>query len=304
MTASGGATGYQRPPALTPQEAEELALRHGLEPTGLRPSLGRYLVDLWRHRHLTWALAKGNFVAAHQDNYLGLLWSVINPLMLGVSYYLIFGVLIGTRGGIENFVAFLTAGLFAFIPISTAIITGGKALTSRMGMIRSLTFPRVMLPVTVVISEFLAAVPAFLILLVIAVASGEPLRLTWLLFPVALLVVFVFCLGVSMLTSRVVHAVRDLANLLPLVVRLLRYVSGIFFSIDVSLARFDGAPAWIGAALQYQPVAVLLTMVREALMVEFPLRWETWAIAGGWALGTFLVGFVVFWRGEGTYGRA
>ncbi len=290
--------------ALSPQEAEALAARHGLKQVGTRPGLPAYVADVWRHRHLMWELAKGNFVASHQDNYLGLLWAVINPLMLGVSYYLIFGILIGTRGGIENFVVFLTAGLFTYIPIASAITTGGRALLSRMGMMRSLRFPRVLLPVTVVLSEFLSAVPAFLTLLLIAVAVGEPVTPSWLLFPVALLIVLVFSLGVAMLVARVIHAVRDASNILPLVVRLLRYVSGVFFSVSYSMSRFENAPAWVGHLLEYQPVAVMLTMVRETLMREFPVDLTTWLVAGGWALAFFLVGFVVFWRGEASYGRA
>lgn len=289
---------------MSPQEAEALAARHGLSEVGVRPRLPAYVRDVWRHRHLMWELAKGNFVASHQDNYLGLLWAVINPLMLGVSYYLIFGILIGTRGGIDNFVVFLTAGLFTFIPIAAAITVGGRTLLTKTGMIRSLRFPRVLLPITVVVAEFITAVPAFLTLLVIALAMGEQPTLEWLLFPVALLIVLVFSLGIAMLVAPVVHAARDAANVLPLVVRLLRYVSGIFFSIEYSLERFRNPPEWVALVLQYQPVAVSLTMVRESLMREFTVTWQHWAVGAGWAVVALVVGLVVFWRGEATYGRA
>lgn len=289
---------------LMPEEAEALASRYGLRLVGQRPGLIAYVRDVWRHRHLMWALAKGDFVSTHQDNYLGLLWSVINPILLGVSYYLIFGILIGTRGGVENFVAFLTIGLFTYIPLAAALTSGSKSVLSKSTMIRSLRFPRVLLPITTVLSEFVASIPAFLTLLVIALASGEQPSLTWLLFAPALLVVLVVSLGLAMLTARVVHAVRDAYNLVPLVVRLLRYVSGVFFSVEASLARLGDPPTWIASTLQYQPVAVLLTLVREPLMTEYEVRWETWAVAGGWAVGLLLLGFVVFWRGEGSYGRA
>lgn len=290
--------------ALSPQEAEALAARHGLSEVGIRPGLLAYVRDVWRHRHLMWELAKGNFVASHQDNYLGLLWAVINPLMLGVSYYLIFGVLIGTRGGVDNFVAFLTAGLFTFIPISAALTAGGRAVLSKTSMIRSMRFPRVLLPITVVISEFITALPAFVTLLVIALARGERPSTSWLLFPVALVIVLIFSVGVAMLAARIVHGARDAANVLPLLVRLLRYVSGVFFSIDASMARFPNAPAWVGYALEYQPVAVALTMVRQSIMLEYSVRVDTWLVAAGWAALAFVVGFIVFWRAEATYGRA
>ena len=116
--------------------------------------------------------------------------------------------------------------------------------------------------------------------------------------------VLVMCMAFALIGSRLVHAFRDLSNLMSLITRLLRYVSGVFFSVEVSIERFDGAPAWVGHALEYQPVAVALTLVREPLMAEYPVQWETWAVALAWAFGLLIVGFIYFWRGEGSYGRA
>lgn len=299
-----GGPGRPLAPSLTPQEAQELADVHGLSLVGQRPSLPAYVRDVWRYRHLMWAMAKGDFVASHQDNYLGLFWSVINPILLGISYYLIFGLLIGTRGGVENFVSFLTIGLFTFIPISSALTSGSKSLRGRMGMVRSLAFPRVLLPITVVLSEFVSALPAFVTLVLIALVSGETPSLEWLLFVPALLVVLVVSLGLGMIGARVVHAVRDAANLVPLLVRLLRYVSGLFFSVESALARYPDAPQWLSMSLLHQPVASLLTLVREPLMEEYAVQWQTWAVSGGWAVVLLVGGFLIFWRGEGSYGRA
>lgn len=292
------------PPVLPAEDAAALAARHGLSEAAVRPGFLAYLRELWHFRHLMWAMAKGEVIAEYQDNHLGWLWAIINPILLGVSYYLIFGVLIGTRGGIDNFVTFLTIGLFVFIPISLVLASGSKSLLSKMKMIRSLSFPKLLLPVTVTFAHFVSAIPAFTVLVLIALLTGEPVTLEWLLFPVALLVVLVMCMAFALIGSRLVHAFRDLSNLMSLITRLLRYVSGVFFSVEVSIERFDGAPAWVGHALEYQPVAVALTLVREPLMAEYPVQWQTWVIASAWAFGLLLVGFVYFWRGEGSYGRA
>jgi teichoic acid transport system permease protein len=289
---------------LSAEQAAALAGRHGLRQVGLRPSLPAYLRDVWAHRHLMWSMAKGEFLSQHQDNYLGVLWAVINPILLGVSYYLIFGVLLDLRRDVDNFVSFLTIGLFTFTLLSAALTSGSKALLGKVGMMRALAFPRVLLPVVVVLAELVSSLPAFAVLLGIAAVSGEPVTVKWLLFPVALLVVAVMGLGMAMIAARVVHAWRDTANLVPLVVRLLRYVSGVFFSIPARLAAVDGAPVVLELALRYQPAAVALDVVRETLMAGYPLRWETWAVASGWAVLFLVVGFVLFWRGEGTYGRA
>lgn len=295
---------FYSPPVMPAEQAAVLAGQYGLREVARRPGFLEYLRDLWRYRHLMWAMARGEFVAEHQDNHLGWIWSVLNPILLGIAYYLIFGLLIGTRGGIDNFVSFLTIGLFVFIPISSVLASATKVLVSRVKVMRALTFPRLLLPLTVTLSNFVSAVPAFVVLILIALVSGEPVTVEWLLFPVALLVVLIMCVGMALIGSRLVHAVRDLANLMPLITRLLRYVSGVFFSVEASLARFDDPPTWIAHALEYQPVAVALTLVREPLMAEYPVRWETWAVALAWSFGLLIVGFLFFWRGEGTYGRA
>lgn len=292
------------PPALSAEDAEALAARYGLKPVGRRPPLRRYVKDVWRHRHLMWAMAKGEFTTEHQDNYLGFVWAVINPLLLGLAYFLIFGLLLGTSRGIEHFITFLTTGLFAFALFSVALTSGSKSLLSRMGMIRAMQFPRVLPPLVVVLAAFFSQLPAFAVLLVIALwDQGGQVSWWWLLYPVALGIILVMALGIAMLTARMVHAVRDLANLMPLLVRLLRYVSGVFFSISLQVERI-GAPGWVSFVLEYQPAAVCLSLVRQTIWSPAEPDPVVWAVAVGWAVFFFVVGFVVFWRGEGTYGRA
>lgn len=292
------------PPVLNREDAAALAARHGLEPVGRRPRLGRYVADVWRHRHLMWAMAKGEFASEHRDNYLGFVWAVINPLLLGLAYFLIFGLLLNTREGIDDFITFLTAGLFTYALFSLALTSGSRSLMSKMSLIRAMQFPRVLPPLVAVLSAFVSQLPAFGVLLIIALwDQGGQVTWSWLLYPVALLIVLVMGLGIAMLTARLVHAIRDLGNLMPLLVRLLRYVSGVFFSIELQLERLQ-APESVAIILQYQPAAVSLTLVRETIWNAAPPDPLTWAVGSGWALLFFVVGFVVFWRGEGTYGRA
>src|SRR5699024_2996495 len=142
----------------------------------------------------------------------------------------------------------------------SVLTSGSKVLIGKQALMRSLDFPRVLLPLVVVVSSFVGNLPAFGVLVLIALVSGEPVTLSWLLFPVALLVVAVMMLGMAMILARVVHAVRDLANLIPVAVRLLRYASGVFFSIEARVAAIAGAPVWVGPAMELQPVAVSLTL--------------------------------------------
>ncbi len=290
-------------PDLPDDDAALLAERHGLRPVGRRPSLPEYVRDVWRHRHLMWAMAKGEMTSQHQDNYLGMLWSIITPLLLGLTYFLVFGLLLNTRRGIDNFVIFLMIGIFSFSLLSTALAAGGKSLNSRRALMRAMHFPRVLIPITTVVGAFVQQLPAFLVLLLIAVVQGEPVRASWLLYPVSLIIVTAIGLGIAMLLAPLIHSVRDLGNLLPVAVGFLRYMSGVFFSIGGQMSRFEDASPVLQVVLEYQPFAVAMTIVRETLMAENDLRWDTWLVAAGWAVVFSVGGFILFWRGEGRYGR-
>ncbi|MDQ3359288.1 MAG: ABC transporter permease [Actinomycetota bacterium] len=292
-------------PGLSADEAAALARRHRLEQVGVRPPFGRYVGELWQRRQFLLTMAQGDFLAGHQNNYLGLLWSVLNPLLLGLAYLLIFGFLLDTSGDVDNFIAFLTIGLFTFLFVSVALNYASRSIVDKTSLVRALRFPRVVLPLSVVLTQLISTVPAFLILVVIALSTGERPTWEWVLFPVSVGVVGVITAGMGLLTGRLLHEVRDSANLIPLLIRLLRYVSGVFFPVAYFADRAvdKGAPQWVATTLEYQPIAVSLTLVRETLLGELAVRWETWAVSLGWAVLLFGAGFVVFWRAEATYGR-
>lgn len=289
-------------PALTPTQAQELARRHGLHEVGVRPPLLRYLRDLWRRRGFMTTLAVSETRARNQNNYLGQLWALINPLLLAGAYYLIFGVLlVRVTDGIENFVGFLVIGLFVFLYSASCIVTGSRSVIDNLGLMRSLTFPRAQLPLSTVLTEFVAALPTFGVLLLIVGISEGGVHVKWLLFPVALLIVSIMNAGLALLGARLMHGSRDVVNTLPVVIRMLRYFSGVFFSIQT----VGGNLGTIGhAILEYQPIALALTLVRQTLLEEAPLDLVTWLAMTAWAVGFLVVGMVLFWREESSYGRA
>jgi teichoic acid transport system permease protein len=285
-------------PGLSSAEAAALAQRHGMEQVGVRPPLGTYLRQLWRHRSFLLTMSSADFVARHQQNYLGQVWAVLNPLLLGAAYFLIFGLLLNVTRGVDNYVAFLLIGLFSFIFISAGMNYGAKSLIGNLGLVRALRFPRVVLPISVTATELFAALPAYAVALVVVLLTGERPTWTWLLYPVAIGITFLVTCGLGMLAARIVYVVRDASNLVPLITRMLRYVSGVFFVI----------PAYAGnevvnIVLSYQPVAVCLTMLRQCLMEEFPPTPEVWLVAAGWGVLLSVTGLLLFWRGEATYGR-
>ena len=304
MTADTSPTTAAVPAGLEPRplsadESRALAERHALMQIGVRPPLATYVRDLWRKRHFIWTLASSQAYAAHQKYLLGQVWAVLNPLLLVASYYLIFGVLLNTRRGTANYLAFLTIGIFLFSFIASSMTSGAKAITNNIGLVRSLRFPRAVLPIAVTLTQLIHTLPALGVLVLLMLVTGEPIQLEWLMLPVAIVLLFLNVLGITFFLARIVEISRDIGNLVPVVTRLLRYISGVFFSID----SYAGHPV-VHAIMAYQPVSLPLTITREALLAESPIHLGNWLLALGWALVLPITGFLFFWRAEARYGRA
>ena len=279
-------------------EAEAMAEEYGLRQIGVRPRLGAYLRDLWARRHFIRVLATSMAYARNQKNYLGQLWAVINPLLNAVVYFLIFGVVLQTNRGVENFVAFLTIGVFMFGFSASAITTGSKAITGHLGLVRSLRFPRAVLPLAVVFTELIELLPALAVMCGIVLLTGEPITINWLLFPVVVVLQWMFNTGTALIAVRLVAWVRDVLNLIPLALRFLRYGSGVFFNISAYVGD-----NWLGVVMEYQPLAVYLTLARSTLMSEGAHDPVAWAVGVGWAVLFLVGGFLLFWQAEERYGR-
>lgn len=279
-----------------PTDYAALAERHGLVRQGVRGSFPTYLRDLWRSRHFIWALSVTRTYSRNENTYLGQLWAILNPLLFAGVYYLVFGLVLNTRGGVDNYIGFLVIGIFVFQFCSAALTSGANAVVNNGAMIRSLRFPRAALPISVVITELLTLLPAIVVMFVLVSLTGEVPSLQWLLVLPMFAIITIFNVGVALFMARMTHQSRDIKNITPLVSRVLRYVSGVFFSID----HYAGGVGSI--VLGYQPYALALDVIRGPLLAEFAVSWLQVGVMSAWAVVAIVVGLVYFWRGEGKYG--
>jgi teichoic acid transport system permease protein len=285
----------------TTEPLAELAARYKLTVSGARPGLLSYTKQLWARRHFIVAFANAKTRATYSTAKLGQLWQVLTPLMNAAVYFLIFGYLVKTRGGIDNYVAYLVTGVFVFTFTQSAVLAGSRAISDQLNLIRALHFPRACLPISFTIVQLQQLLFSMIVLGAIVLGTGEPLSLKWLLIVPALLLQFVFNVGLSLVLARVGAVMTDIKQLLPFILRTWLYLSGVFYSIS---NYTDKWPTWVGHVLAVNPAAVYIELVRNALIeshTKVPLH--TWGYAVGWALLMGLGGYVYFWKAEERYGR-
>lgn len=260
-----------------------------------RDGWGAYLAELWQRRHFAWHIAMGGVRARTSSTTLGLLWWMLDPLILGAVFLLVFGVILDVRRGDPSYIGFLLSGLFAFTYTRTTMMGGGNTLTANAHLIATQRFPRMVLPIASVIEGAVAfsfsLVPFFLIS---GFANGDwPGVYTIVLIP-ALVFHTMFNLGLSLLVAQLVIPFRDIGNVVGHLSRIWMYMSPVIYPLD---ERLQNAPKVLVRILQFNPLAAILGLYRTALLGRPTEAYHWWGSAA-WAVGLVLVAAVTFRRME------
>jgi teichoic acid transport system permease protein len=282
---------------------KDLARRHGLSASGRLPGLLEYTRQLWAYRHFIRAHASAKMSSALGNTKLGTIWQVLTPIINAAVYYVIFGVILGGRDGVQNFIAYLCAGVFVFQFTQSIVGTGINAVTGNLGLIRALHFPRASLPLSVALVEIRNFVVALGVLMGIMLITGEPITAEWLLVIPVLVLQSIFNTGLALAAAKFGSKVRDVKQLIPFIMRFWMYGSAVLYPVQLFAEHLNG---WKLAIVEANPLLIFIELMRHSLMEEVELAGSPtllWIQAVLWTVFVGVGGFVYFWRGEKGYGR-
>ncbi|MDO5617793.1 ABC transporter permease [Kocuria sp.] len=269
-----------------------------LKPVGSRPPLLEYLVSLWGARHFVLYDARVRLAVSQDHTMLGKVWLVLNPILFGFTFYLIFGLLLQTSRGIENFTGFIIIGFMMFFYTTRSFVAGARSISNGQNLIRGFSFPRAALPLAINVRQALSQlyVLAAMVGLVIVVPPSEVVGWHWFLIIPIFVLQTIFNWGLGMLFAPLVHRVPDVGNVLAIVTRLWMYSSGLFYEPS----RFTSDPT-ILALFHLNPLYQVLQMTRGVMLYDTLPSLEQWSLLVVWACGVWLAGMLVFWRNEESY---
>lgn len=273
------------------------ASREGLVPIGGDWKTRPYLKDIWTRREFVISMPLGSLRAQNMNTVLGNLWHLLNPLFLVAVYYVVFGLLLDLSRGTDNFVAFLSIGVFVFHFTRKSVQAGARSVVSNLELLRAVRFPRAILPLSAVIGEVIALIPAVVVLFMLLLATGERPALSWLLIFPTFLVQSLFNLGLALAMARLTHHFRDVEHFLPYVITIWLYLSGVFYEVSAFLD-----PGLELTLFQLNPIYRFIELARDALL-HGSTRVQDWLIVLAWSSALLGVGFSFFKQRERMYGR-
>ena len=258
--------------------------------------IGPYLRGVWGRREYSWYVAASELRSRQITSLLGNLWHLINPMLQVGVFFVIFGLVLAVNRGVENFVGYLAVGIFTYMFTQKSVTMGGRSLVKYRGLIQMVSFPRAILPITTTITEMLAILPAYLVMLIVAMATGERPAFAWALLIPVFAVHTIMNAGLALVAARAVHRIPDIQQVLPFVFRLGFYASGVLFNVN---AYVDGNNRLL---FELNPMYCLIETNRGIVLAGHDVDWSLFGNAMIWTVAALVLGVIFFRRGEDSYG--
>lgn len=257
-----------------------------------------YLRELFKHRHFMVADAKARSFSSGRNTFLGRAWLFLDPLFQVAIYSVVFGVVMQTDKGVDNFVGFLAVGVTVFQAITRGYNSGSGVIQKSRALITSFHFPRILVVLSRCIESWLnCSIPVVVgIMCALVFQRGEYMGWHLILVIPLYLLLLGFTLGLASIFARLTAFIPDFKSIINLCTRGLFFVSGIFYSVD----RFaDGS--LLLKIMNFNPVYQFLSAFRTLVLYgELPRLGPTLYMII-WTTCLLGIGLVFFWNAEERY---
>lgn len=269
------------------------------------------LRELFRYRFLLKNLVIRDVKVRYKNSFLGIIWSLLNPLLMMMVYTLLFTILI-PNNNVRLFPIFILVGLIPWNFFSGTLMTGTSAVVANSSLLKKVYFPRILLPMAALLSQLVNFSLAFVVLVIFLYISGIGLTVHALWVPVLLLTQMIFMLGVILILGSIQVFYRDVMMILDVALLAWFFLTPVFYPFE-SLGQ---SATLLGVT--FEPAVVMRWLNPMASIIDGyrTVLWGTTGSAGpgsmdpayllrtlATAVITFLIGYWTFNRLEHLFGE-
>lgn len=190
----------------------------------------QYWRELWKARELLLFLAWRDILVRYKQAVLGVLWAVLRPVLTTIVFSLVFGKIARLPAGDLPYPLLVLSGMIPWFFFSSTVGESGSSLLSNSGLITKVYFPRLVIPMSVVLVNLIDFLISSVLLGVLMVIAGVGLKSSILLLPLVVLVLFVLSISVGLWISALNAKYRDVQFVMPFLITFGLYLSPVGFS--------------------------------------------------------------------------
>ena len=235
---------------------------------------------------MIYSLVRKELRGRYKGSALGFLWTFINPLLQLLVYTFVFSIVMPNN--IDKFYLYLFIGLIPWLFFSGSLTGGAACILNQKDMVKKIYFPREVMPIAYVTSNFVNMLLCFIVIFAVIIVSGIGINIKAVLYlPIIWIVEYIMCLGGAMLTSALTVYFRDLEYILGIVTMAWMYMTPVVYSLEM-------VPERLRPLMNLNPMTPVIVAYRDILYSkQIP---ELGTLASGFTLGiiVLVIGYIVF----------
>ena len=250
-----------------------------------------------KYRALIDQLVKRDIKTKYRRSVLGLLWTVLNPLLMMTVLSIVFSYFFSRYGDVENFPVYLLCGqvIFNFFNESTSIAMGSIVHSGEL--IKKVYVPKYLFPITKVMSSGVNLLSSMIALVIVMVVTRSRVTPTVLLAVFPLLYVLLFSTGVSLFLSAAAVSFRDLMHLYSVVTTAWMYLTPVIYPMSI----LDGAPRWAVFIINANPLTAFIKIFRAVVLDGVTAPWILHVQSIIWCAIALVIGSLVFKKSQDKF---
>ncbi len=254
--------------------------------TGQKESFLQTVKEIYSYRQMIVAFVRRELRGRYKGSFLGFLWTFLNPLLQLCVYSIVFSTIL--QSGIEKYYLFLFVALIPWIFFSSSVLGGAASIISQKDMVKKIYFPREVLPISTVTTNFVNMLLCFIVVFAVVLLSGIRLN-----FPALLCLIpvwaaeYLLALGMAFLTSAVTVYFRDMEHILGIVMMAWQYLTPVLYSYDI-------IPQQYKVIFDLNPMTPIITAYRDILYESKIPDFKSLLSATVMGLIVLLIGWIAF----------
>lgn len=252
----------------------------------------KYIANFMKYRYLLSELVKKDIKLKYRRSKLGILWTLLEPLLTMIVLSIVFSELRGNTD--RTFPVYILTGRLLYSYFSNGTKVAARSIRSHSSMMRKVYIPKYMYPLSSILSNFII----FLISLIVLVGVGIVLKIQITVHVLeaiySLVILFVLTLGVGLILATLEVFFRDLEYLWGVVLMIIMYCSAIFYPAEM----LNGNKSFI---LNLNPVYAIIKNFRNAVLYGTGPDYGALAYAGVFSIIALLIGVVAFYKKQDEF---
>lgn len=249
------------------------------------------IISFKRFSFLLSQLVRRDFKVRYRGSVLGVLWSVLNPLLNMIIISIVFSQVFRA---VDNYKMHILSGLVIFNFFSEATNLALTSVTSNFGLITKVYFPKFILPLSKVFSSAINLVITMVVFCILGTIMDVDIWTGYLLIPYVMICTFIFAAGISFIVATLQVFFRDTQHIYSLVLTVWMYATPIIYNIDI-------IPEWAIEYFKLNPLFVFIDFLRELTLRGSLPNAMSFLACALWAVGTFCVGAFVFVKSQNKF---